>query len=214
MSSTMQTTMPNSSAVTAKMKSVCASGRMRLTVPSPGPRPSQPPRENDSMAVSTWKVSPDALSRKRSMRARTCGRNSIGRDDADKPGAAEAHDPEPVQAGDEEQAAPHDGDEHGLAEIGLQDERNDGGGQEQEGQQRARHVLAPRAFREGPGGEHHEGGLHELGRLQAERADHDPAMRALDLGAELERQQDQHHADRIDQQSAGAADGAATGTRP
>ena len=53
-----------------------ASGRMRLTVPSPGPRPSQPPREKDSIAVSTWKVSPDALSRKRSMRARTCGRNS------------------------------------------------------------------------------------------------------------------------------------------
>ena len=39
----MQTMMPNSSAVTAKMKSVWASGRMRLTVPSPGPRPSQPP---------------------------------------------------------------------------------------------------------------------------------------------------------------------------
>ena len=53
-----------------------ASGRMRLTVPSPGPRPSQPPLANDSMAVSTWNVSPEDLSRKRSMRARTCGRNS------------------------------------------------------------------------------------------------------------------------------------------
>ena len=71
-------------------------------------------------------------------------------------------------------------------------------GKQQEGQQRARHVPAPRAFREGPGGEHHEGGLHEFGRLQAERADHDPAMRALDLGTVLERQQDQDHPHRID----------------
>ena len=65
--------MPNSSAVTAKMKSVWLSGRMRFTVPSPGPLPSQPPCTKDSMAVSTWKVSPDCGSRNRSMRARTCG---------------------------------------------------------------------------------------------------------------------------------------------
>src|SRR5256885_778413 len=36
--------MPNSSAATANTKSVWLSGRMRLTVPSPGPRPNQPPR--------------------------------------------------------------------------------------------------------------------------------------------------------------------------
>ena len=49
-----QTMMPNSSAVTAKMKSVWESGRLCLTVPSPGPRPSQPPRTKDSIAVSIW----------------------------------------------------------------------------------------------------------------------------------------------------------------
>ena len=59
--------------VTAKTKSACASGRMRLTVPSPGPRPNQPPRRKDSTAVSTWNVSPDAGSRKRLMRAATWG---------------------------------------------------------------------------------------------------------------------------------------------
>ena len=46
---------------------------MRFTVPSPGPRPSQPPRRMDSSAVSTWKVSPDCGDRKRSMRPATCG---------------------------------------------------------------------------------------------------------------------------------------------
>ena len=39
----MQKTMPNSSAATEKMKSVWLSGMMRLTMPSPGPTPNQPP---------------------------------------------------------------------------------------------------------------------------------------------------------------------------
>ena len=47
--STMQKSRPNSSPVTAKMKSVWASGRMRLNVPSPGPLPSQPPDTKLSM---------------------------------------------------------------------------------------------------------------------------------------------------------------------
>ena len=49
--------MPNSSPVTANTKSVCASGRMRLYMPSPGPRPSQPPERMLCSAVSTWNVS-------------------------------------------------------------------------------------------------------------------------------------------------------------
>ena len=87
-------------------------------------------------------------------------------------------------------------------------------GRMQEAQQRARHVLAPAAFGESPGGEHHEGRLHEFGRLHAERTDHHPAMRALDLRSVLERQQDEDHADEIDRRAPGAADGAATGTTP
>src|SRR5262245_40221965 len=48
--STRQSTMPNSSAATAKTKSAWLSGSTRFTVPSPGPRPNQPPRRNDSSA--------------------------------------------------------------------------------------------------------------------------------------------------------------------
>ncbi len=66
-------------AVTAKMKSVWASGRMRLTVPSPGPLPNQPPERKLPSAVSTWKVStmppPAPGSMNLMMRARTCGTN-------------------------------------------------------------------------------------------------------------------------------------------
>ena len=112
-------------------------------------------------------------------------------------GAAEADDPEPVQAGDEEQPAPHDGDQHGLAEIGLQDQRHDGGRQKQERQERARHVALAGALGEGPGGEHHEGGLDELGGLQADAGDRDPAMRALDLRPPLQRRGDERHPDHV-----------------
>ncbi len=63
--------MPNSSAATANTKSAWLSGRMRFTVPSPGPRPNHPPLMNDSIAVSTWNVSPDAGSRNRLMRRAT-----------------------------------------------------------------------------------------------------------------------------------------------
>ena len=51
--SARQSTMPNSSAATANTKSAWLSGRMRFTVPSPGPRPNQPPRMNDSTALPT-----------------------------------------------------------------------------------------------------------------------------------------------------------------
>src|SRR5262249_45095306 len=71
--STRQSTMPNPSAATANTKSVWLSGRMRLTVPSPGPRPNQPPRWNDSSAWSMLKVSPEDGSRNRSMRRATWG---------------------------------------------------------------------------------------------------------------------------------------------
>src|SRR5262245_39847873 len=48
--STRQSTMPNASAATANTKSAWLSGSARFTVPSPGPRPNQPPRWNDSSA--------------------------------------------------------------------------------------------------------------------------------------------------------------------
>ena len=64
-----------------------------------------------------------------------------------------------------------------LAEIGLQHQRRDGQRQKRERHDVARHVLPPRAFRKRPGGEDHEGRLHEFGRLDAEY----PAAGALDL---------------------------------
>ena len=45
--SARQAITPYSSATTAKMKSVWASGNTILMVPSPGPRPKKPPSEND-----------------------------------------------------------------------------------------------------------------------------------------------------------------------
>ena len=78
--SAMQTMTPNSSPITAKMKSVCESGRMRFTVPSPGPLPNQQPAMKLSSAVSDWKLAGTPAtggggSRKASMRACTCGTN-------------------------------------------------------------------------------------------------------------------------------------------
>ncbi|MNT65448.1 hypothetical protein D3C72_2034320 [compost metagenome] len=68
----MQKTMPNSSAATENTKSVWLSGMMRLTMPSPGPRPNQSPRMIASRAVSIWKVSPSPV-RNLSIRPATCG---------------------------------------------------------------------------------------------------------------------------------------------
>ncbi len=59
---------PNSSPATAKTKSVCPSGSMRFTVPSPGPVPNQPPLRKELSAMSIWYVSPESGLRKRSMR--------------------------------------------------------------------------------------------------------------------------------------------------
>ncbi len=58
-------------------------------------------------------------------------------------------------------------------------------------------------FGEEPGADDDEGGLHEFRRLDAERADREPAARALDLGAEEQRQH--HHAERDDEQDDGGA---------
>jgi hypothetical protein len=66
-----QATTPYSSATTAKMKSVWASGSADLIVPSPGPRPRKPPSEKDLIARSSCELSPGAAARNRSIRRRT-----------------------------------------------------------------------------------------------------------------------------------------------
>ena len=62
-------------------------------------------------------------------------------------------------------------DQHRLAEIGLGDEQRDDDGEQDEGEDVAGNVGAPRVLGEQPGDDDDEGRLHELGRLerQAER---------------------------------------------
>ena len=99
-----------------------------------------------------------------------------------------------MQARHEEQRRPDERDQHGLTEVRLQDQRNDRHRQQQRTRGCLRRQLRRRraALGERPGGENDERRLDELGRLQAEN----PAPRALDLGAEQQRQDDQRHADR------------------
>ena len=109
-------------------------------------------------------------------------------------GEPQRGDPDDVQAGHEDERAPDQGDQHGLPEIGLEQQRHDGDRQQEEPQRAPRHVAPLRALREGPGRHDHEGGLHEFRGLQAEGAELDPAVGALDLGAELGRQHAEDHA--------------------
>ena len=118
--------MPNSSAATANTKSAWLSGRMRFTVPSPGPRPNQPPRRNEfNRGVDLERVArrriEEALDAARDVRNRGIGDDQPERRDAAKP--RHPHHPHP---GHEEQRAPHQRDQHGLAEVGLQHQRRDG----------------------------------------------------------------------------------------
>ena len=105
--SSRQSTMPNSSAATANTKSVWLSGRMRLTVPSPGPRPNQPPRWNDlERLIDVEGVArggiEEALDAPRDVRHR-----EIGGRQPDRRGAGEPDHPDDPHAGQEEQRAPH-----------------------------------------------------------------------------------------------------------
>src|ERR1044072_6789092 len=104
-SSNRQSTMPNSSAATANTESVWLSGSTRLTVPSPGPRPNQPPREEASRATSMLNVFAEVREGK------------IAPRQPDRRGAAKADDPDPAHAGHEEQRAPDERDQHRLAEV-------------------------------------------------------------------------------------------------
>ncbi len=122
----------------------------------------------------------------------------IGRDEPDRGGAAEPGHPDEPHAGEEEQRAPDQRDQHGLPEIGLQHEPG-----YRERQQRQRHGVgghfrAAGGFGEQPGDQDHECGLEKLRRLDVDAEQDDPAPRALDLGAELQRGGDQQQAQHED----------------
>jgi hypothetical protein len=74
----------------------------------------------------------------------------------------------------------------------LEHQRRDGRRQQHHGEDVGRHFRPLGAFREQPGGQHHEGRFHELGGLEADAGKIQPAARALDLGADEQRRHHQH----------------------
>ena len=65
---------PHSSPASAKIKSVCTSGSVILTYPSPGPRPSRLPLANASIDFCICDPISFSDARKRSIRSRTCAK--------------------------------------------------------------------------------------------------------------------------------------------
>ena len=162
-------------------------------MPSPGPRPNQPPERMLCSAVSTWKVStrpPVEVRIEKAQHALVHVRRQFEHGEpAGHAHAPDGDDPEPMQAGQKEERRPHDRDQHRLAEVGLEDERHNGDGQEQEGEKLRPNCGRARAptFGEGPGGKNDKRRLDELRWLEAK----DPAPRPFDLRSEHERKNDE-----------------------
>ena len=175
---------PSSSPATAKTKSAWASGRYSLTVPSPGPRPQQAAihegvhRAVDLIAVAAGGIE-EAVDAARHVRQGEIGADQI----RDAAGHGRAP-PRETQAGEEELREPHRRHHPVMPRSGClisspttrtieRDRRSSG-----RGSSGAQPVL-----REQPGGDHGEGRLDELGGLQRQARQRDPAPRALDLDA-------------------------------
>ena len=73
-----------------------------------------------------------------------------------------------THAGHEEQRAPHQRDQHGLAEVRLHNQQRDHHQKQGKREGVRGHVGAPGRFTEQPGDQYDEGGLEELGRLNIE----------------------------------------------
>ncbi len=119
----MQTTSPNSSPSTAKMKSAWASGRVSLTAPSPGPLADQAAllegleRPPDLVAV------PAAAEQEAIDPVRDVAEAEIGQDAAGAGGQNEARQHRKGHAGQSELPEPDRNDHEGHADIGLQQQR-------------------------------------------------------------------------------------------
>ncbi len=122
------------------------------------------------------------------------------RHQADAGGAGEPHHPDQAHAGHIEQRAPHQRDQHGLAEIRLQHQQRDHDDEQSERDGIGRHFRPLRRFAEQPGDQDHESGLEKFRRLDVDAENDQPAPRALDLGAEIRRRGGQHQADDEDDQ--------------
>ena len=195
--SARQTIMPNSSPVTAKMKSVWLSGRMRFTVPSPGPLPEPAALTRSSRwRVSTWKVSPDRVgSMKLSMRARDVRQQRVGREQRrarrrrrarpPRTGAARPGRTSAAQTRVISMVWPMSGCRMSGTMVSEQQQRS-------RGCCRARRCAA-RPRENAQAARIDEGRLDELRGWMAMPASDDPAPRALHLGAEDQRRHHERH---------------------
>ena len=125
----------------------------------------------------------------------------IGRRHAADTDTGQADHPENMQAREKHQPAPHHRHQTRLADIGLQDHRNQRGDQQDKTDDIARHILAPSPFREGPGDQHHKGRFEKFRGLDAHPRQIDPAARAFDLDTPDQSGKHQRHTAEIDQQS-------------
>ncbi len=93
----------------------------------------------------------------------------IGAGEADRRRAAEPDHPDQPHAGQEEQRAPHQRDQHGLAEVGLQHQAGTTASSSSASAMVLAGISGRRAdFAEQPGDQDHEGGLEEFRRLDVD----------------------------------------------
>ena len=165
--------MPNSSAVTAKMKSVWRVGQDALdrAFARAACRTSRR-HESSASAISTWKVSrcrrgagiEESIDARRAHAARF-----IGEHQPPMPAAADADDPEPVQPGHEEQRAQTSETSMVWPKSGCRISSDDVDGSSSSAMRLAGMSGACRLRRK-PGDEDDEGGLEEFRRLDAEES--------------------------------------------
>ena len=117
------------------------------------------------------------------------GKEEIGAAEPADGGRAHDHDPADRHSGHPERRPENDGDQHRLADVGLDEQKGDGHHIEEEGDRHAGHALALLGLGEHPGDEDDQGRLHELRGLEGESGDLHPAGGALG-GVAQERQGD------------------------
>ena len=175
--SARQSATPNSSAATANTKSVWLSGQQPLhgalarALAEPAAAHEAFGGDVDIEGVARGRIE-EALDAARHVRHR-----EIGGGQADAGDAGDAEHPDQPHAGHEEQRAPHQRDQHGLAEVGLHHQQRDHQQQQREREGVGRHVGALGRFAEQPGDQDDEGGLEEFGRLDVD-AEQDRASAA------------------------------------
>ena len=206
--------MPNSSAATAKTKSVWLSGRMRLTVPSPGPRPNQPPRWKVSSARSMLKVSPEPGSHEALDALRHVRHGEIRR----RPGPTPAAPARPSTQTSRMPARKNSAPQTSATSMVWPKSGCSTSTVTTTSSSASAMVLAGISGRRADSPNSQAIRITKAGLRNSEgwmliAEQHDPAPRALDLGAEERRRGDQQKADHEHDERERGGSGAATGTR-